>query len=545
MSGAAPSEREAASVPAVAIDRPSDPVELKRYQREIGDPGSFPYTRGTRTPRPAEALTAADDGTITRELSGEGPPGRSNEQFRALLEHGATGLDVIGDTPTMAYMDPDHPLARHAVGNQGVSICRADDWVELYDGIPLDRVSVSHSLPSAFAIAGLLIAAREHGIAPGVLRGSALQVPLYHEDTGYSARLSFDLRMRLALDSIEYATGQMPRFHAYVEDTYYFSDGSIEIVDEMALGLIEIREIVRRLIARGVDVDAFAPRIAVLVNCRMRLFNEVAKIRATRRLYARMMRDEFGAEDPRSLAINVSAHTSGATMTACQLTNNIVRGTVQTIALLLAGVRAMEISAFDEALRTPSREAHVVALRTQQVVALESGVPEVPDPLGGSWYIERLTDEVEQAISDRVRFIEGLGDIRELCEQGFFRGLFADAMVDRASEIDAGSRPVVGVNRFVTSPDDDRLLRDLSQVRIEPAWDHVERIRSWKAGRDLSRLRGALDDLEGATREPETNLMPALVAAFDAQASAGECTGVLRAAHGDPYDPFGGVMERP
>jgi methylmalonyl-CoA mutase N-terminal domain/subunit len=442
-------------------------------------------------------------------------------------------------------MDPDHPLARHAVGNQGVSICRAADWVELYDGIPLDRVSVSHSLPSAFAIAGLLIAAREHGVAPGVLRGSALQVPLYHEDTGYSARLSFDLRMRLALDSIEYATRELPRFHAYVEDTYYFSDGSIEIVDEMALGLIEIREIVRRLIARGVDVDAFAPRIAVLVNCRMRLFDEVAKIRATRRLYARMMRDEFGAEDPRSLAINVSAHTSGATLTACQLTNNVVRGTVQTIALLLAGVRAMEISTFDEALRTPSHEAHVVALRTQQVVALESGVPDVPDPLGGSWYVERLTDEVEQAISDRVRFIEGLADIKELCEQGFFRGLFADAMVDRAAEVDAGSRPVVGVNRFVTGPDEDRLLRDLSQVRIEPAWDHVERITSWKAGRDQRRLRAALDDLQAAACEPETNLMPALVAALDAQASAGECTGVLRVAHGDPYDPFGGAMERP
>jgi methylmalonyl-CoA mutase N-terminal domain/subunit len=529
------------------VDRPSDPAELQRYEREIGDPGSFPYTRGARAPRPADALTAAaaDDGTITRELSGEGPPGRSNQQFRTLLEHGATGLDVIGDTPTMAYMDPDHPLARHAVGNQGVSICRATDWVELYDGIPLERVSVSHSLPSAFVIAGLGIAAREHGVDPGVLRGSALQVPLYHEDTGYSARLSFDLRMRLALDSIEYATRAMPRFHACVEDTYYFSDGSIEIVDEMALGLIEIREIVRRLIARGVDVDAFAPRIGVLVNCRMRLFDEVAKIRATRRLYARMMRDEFGARDPRSLAINVSAHTSGATMTACQLTNNVVRGTVQTIALLLAGVRAMEISAFDEALRTPSHEAHVVGLRTQQVVSLESGVSEVPDPLGGSWYVERLTDEVEQAIAERIRFIEELDDIKELCEQGFFRGLFADAMVDRASTIEEGSRPVVGVNRFAMDPDDDRLLQDLSQVRIEPARDHVERISSWKAGRDLGLLRRALDELESAAREPQTNLMPALVTAFDAQASAGECTGVLRVAYGDAYDPFGGAMERP
>jgi methylmalonyl-CoA mutase N-terminal domain/subunit len=479
--------------------------------------------------------------TIVRELSGEGPPTRSNEQFRKLLEHGATGLDVIGDTPTMAYMDPDHPLARHAVGNQGVSLCRALDWVELYDGIPLERVSVSHSLPSVFAIAGLCIAAREHGVELGVLRGSTLQVPLYHEDTGYAARLSFDLRMRLALDSVEYATARMPRFHAFVEDTYYFSDGSIEIVDEIALGLIEIREIVRRMIARGLDVDAFAPRIAVLVNCRMRLFDEVAKIRATRRLYARMMSDEFGARDPRSLAINVAAHTSGATMTATQLTNNIVRGTVQTVALLLAGVRAMEISTFDEALRTPSHDAHVVALRTQQVVQLESGITETADPLGGSWHVEQLTDELEHAIIERIRAIDDLGAIRDLCEQGFFRALFAEAMVDRATQIESGERPVVGVNRFVIDESEDTLLRSVSEVRIEPSWDHVERIRAWRAGRSLRAVRRALDELQSAAREPDTNLMPALVTALDAQVSFGECTGVLREAYGDPYDPFAGT----
>jgi methylmalonyl-CoA mutase N-terminal domain/subunit len=183
----------------------------------------------------------------------------------------------------------------------------------------------------------------------------------------------------------------------------------------------------------------------------------------------------------------------------------------------------------------------VVALRTQQVVQLESGVADVADPLAGSTYVERLTDELEQAISTRIAQIDGRGEIKELCEQGFFRGLFADAMVDRAAQIESGERPVVGVNRFVMPADQDRLLRDLSEVRIEPAWDHAERIASWKAGRDSGLLRRALDALQAAAREPGTNLMPALVAAFDAQASAGECTGVLRVAHGDPYDPFGGL----
>jgi methylmalonyl-CoA mutase, N-terminal domain len=487
------------------------------------------------------SATRADAGTITRELSGEGPPSRSNEQFRALLEHGATGLDVIGDTPTMAYMDPDHPLARHAVGNQGVSICRALDWIELYDGIPLQSVSVSHSLPAAFTIAGLTIAARTHGVDFSVLRGSALQVPLYHEDTGYSARLSYELRMRLALDSVAYATSLMPRFHPFVEDTYYFSDGGIEIVDEIALGLIEIREIARRLVARGLNVDSFAPRIALLVNCRMRLFDEVAKIRAARRLYAAMMRSEFGATDPRSLKINVSAHTSGATMTAAQLPNNIVRGTVQTIALLLAGVRAMEISAFDEALRTPSHEAHVVALRTQQVVQLETGIADVSDPLAGSTHVEELTGSYERAITERIAEIDGLGEIRELCEQGYFRGLFAEAMVDRATEVADGSRPVVGVNVHVMDPSDDTLLRSVSEQRIEPSWQHIERIAAWKAERSLGGVRAALDDLEAVTHEGASNLMPALIAALDAQCSFGECTGVMREAYGDVYDPFGGL----
>jgi methylmalonyl-CoA mutase N-terminal domain/subunit len=340
---------------------------------------------------------------------------------------------------------------------------------------------------------------------------------------------------------VEYATGLMPRFHPFVEDTYYFSDGGIEIVDEIALGLIEIREIARRLVAKGLPVDAFAPRIALLVNCRMRLFDEIAKIRAARSLYASMMRDEFGAVDPRSLNINVSAHTSGATMTAAQLPNNIVRGTVQTIALLLAGVRAMEISAFDEALRTPSHEAHVVALRTQQVVQLETGITDVADPLAGSAWVEELTSAFEQSITERIAEIDGLGEIRDLCEQGYFRGLFADALVDRATEVEDGTRPVVGVNVHVMDPVDDTLLRSVSEQRIEPCWEHAEAIAAWKAGRSLQAVRGALSELEAVTREPGSNLMPALIAALDADCSFGECTGVMRVAHGDSYDPFGGL----
>jgi methylmalonyl-CoA mutase N-terminal domain/subunit len=511
------------------------------YAGRLGDPGQYPYTRGTRAPRARQPGERHD--VIVRELSGEGAPQRSNEQFHYLLEHGATGLDVIGDTPTQCFMDPDHPYARHAIGNQGVSVCRRADYVALYEGIPLDRVSCDHSLPGGFAAAGLYLAAEAHGHGPEVLRGSAILPPLYAEDTAYASNLPVELHMRLATDSMEFCADHMPKFHAFVEDTYYISDGSVEIVDEMALGFVELREVVRRLIARGVDVDRFAPRIALLVNCRMDFFAEIAKIRASRRLYARMMREEFGAKDPRSLAINVAAHTSGATMTSQGLANNISRGAVQALGLTLAGVRAMEISAFDEAIRTPSREAHIVGLGTQHVVQLETGAADVADPLGGSWYVEALTDELEARIEERMRAIEALGDVVDLAEQGFFRAIFADAMVERAREVSEGRRAVVGVNVAQRAPEDDGLLRDLAERRIEPVYERVDEIRAWRAARDHAGVVAALDALEADARRG-ANVMPALIQALRRDASMGECIGVLREVHDRPYDPLR-CVERP
>jgi methylmalonyl-CoA mutase N-terminal domain/subunit len=508
------------------------------YATDLGDPGEFPHTRGTRAPRSRAPEQGHD--YLVRELSGEGPPKRSNEQFRYLLAHGATGLDVIGDTPTQCFMDPDHPYARHAVGNQGVSVCRAADYVALYEGIPLDRVSCDHSLPGGFAVAGLFLAAEAHGHAPATLRGSAILPPLFAEDTAYSSNLPVELHMRLACDSIEFCSRHMPKFHPFVEDTYYISDGSVDIVDEMALGFVELREVVRRLCSRGLEIDSFAPRIALLVNCRMDFFAEIAKIRASRRIYARMMRDEFGARDPRSLAINVAAHTSGATMASRQIANNVSRGAIQAMALALAGVRAMEISAFDEAIRTPTAEAHLVGLGTQHVVQLETGAMDVADPLGGSWYVEALTDEIEARILDRVRSIEALGDVVELAEQGFFRATFAEAMVQRAREVSDGRRPVVGVNVNEIPLERDTMLRDLAEKRIEPSYERIAEIEAWREARDGHAVVASLDGLEQSCRAG-VNVMPALIAALRAEASMGECIGVLRECHDRPYDPLRGA----
>ncbi len=521
-----------AGVPLKPVYTPAD-VAVD-YDRDLGDPGDFPFTRGRRPPRGVGGGT----GWIQRELSGEGSPARSNRQFRALLSHGALGVDVIGDTPTMAALDPDHPMCVPAVGTGGVSLCRKRDFIELFEGIPLEGITASHSLPASFALAGQYVAAQAQGIDPGVLRGSAIQSPLYGEDCSYATFMPFALRMRLCVDSIVFCTRTMPRFHGFLEDTYFISDGGLNVVEEMALGFLEIREVTRRLLGRGVPVDAFAPRVAILVNCRMDLFEEIAKVRAIRRLYARMMRDEFGARDPRSLSAAVTVHTSGLTLTAAQPINNVVRGAVQALAMGLAGVQGLEISTFDEAYRTPSHDAHVVAMRTQQVIAEETGVTRVADPLGGSWYIESLTDELERRIEAEVRRVESLGEIGDLVEAGFFREMFLHGMDRHAQEVQSGERRIVGVNCHTMPAEDDTLLRELAEARFEPDLEHVERIRRWRGEREAGPVSVALDAVREAAADAAADLMAPIVAGLEAECSIGEIAGALRTGYGLAADPF-------
>jgi methylmalonyl-CoA mutase N-terminal domain/subunit len=499
----------------------------------LSDPGEYPFTRGRL------ASPRRRDSWISQELSGEGTPRRSNEQFRQLIARGARGLDVIGDAPTMSAMDPDHPLARHAVGNTGVSICRLQDFEDLYADLPLDELTLSHSLPpGAFAVAAIHRVAARRGFDPKLLRGSTILLPAYCEDCSYQIHMPFDLRMRLALDSIEFAATEMPRFHAFLEDTYYISDGGLNAVEEMALGFVEIREIVRTLIERGVDVDSFAPRIAILVNCRMDLFEEVAKIRATRRIFARMMCEEFGARDPRSWSCAITAHTSGLSLTLAQPVNNVARGAVQGLALALAGVQAVEISCFDEAYRTPSHDSHMVSLRTQQIVELEAGADRVADPLGGSYFVESLTDELERRILDMVSKIESMGPLKEVSESGWFRRLFQDAMTRRAEAIQSGSEVQVGLNAFEIAEEEDRLLRDHSESKLEPCWDRIDEIRRFKDGRDSGAVAEQFARIREVGAEPDRNLIGPIADALEADLTQGEIAGALRLGVGEAYDPL-------
>jgi methylmalonyl-CoA mutase N-terminal domain/subunit len=333
----------------------------------------------------------------------------------------------------------------------------------------------------------------------------------------------------------------MPKFHSFLEDTYYFSESGLNSVEEMALGFVEIRHIVRDLLARGVDIDSFAPRIAILVNCRMDLFEEVAKIRATRRLFAKMMREEFGAQDPRSWAVAVTSHTSGLTLAAQQPVNNIVRGTIEAMALAMAGVQAIEISAFDEAFRTPSPESHFIGLRTQQIINLESNVTKVTDPLGGSYYVESLTDDIEQRIWDMVMKIEAAGNISELAERGYFRDILTNAMERYSKEIEHKELWKVGVNIHQIPDEEDTLLKEVAEQKIEPYLSRIERIQELKGARDLGQIERTLRACCGKAREPNGNLMPPIIDATRVGATMGEIAGALRLAYGGPYDPYGMV----
>jgi methylmalonyl-CoA mutase N-terminal domain/subunit len=501
-------------------------------------PGEFPFVRGRLgSNRGASAW-------IQRELSGEGDASHSNAQLQYLIAQGQTGIDVIGDSPTQAMMDPDHPLAEKAAGTQGVSLCCKDDYLALFAGLSLDTISISSSVPPIFALTGLCLAARTFGVPWDKVRGSVLQVPLYAEDCGYPNHMPVNLRVRLAADVMEFCARELPRFHSFVEDTYFFSEAGLTAIEEMALGFVEIRYLIRELLRRGVDVDRFAPRIAILVNCSMDLFEEVAKLRATRRLFARMLRDEFGAKDPRSCSVNISSHTSGLSLTAEQPANNIVRGTIQALALALGGAQAIEISAFDEAYRTPSREAHLVGLRTQQILEVESGATRVVDPLGGSYFIEALTTEIETKIRDMVTSIEARGDPAHLADDGFFARFFKTTMERHSRQVHSGETKLVGHNLHRISAADDTLLRDVTQAKVRPWTGRVEAIRAFKRQRDSALVTESLRAVVAAAKDPGRNLVPTVLEATDAGVTMGEVAGVLRMAYGQPYDPHG-MIEPP
>jgi methylmalonyl-CoA mutase N-terminal domain/subunit len=498
----------------------------------LGEPGRPPFTRG-----PYPTMYRGRTWTM-RQFAGFGSPEEANERFHFLLDRGQTALSVAFDLPTQLGYDSDHPAARAEVGRVGVAIDTADDMVDLFDGLPLDQVSVNFTINATAPIilAMYLVAAERQGVAEGSLAGT-LQNDILKE---FLARKTFVFppgpSMRLSCDVIEFASGRLPRFNPISITGYHAREAGCDAIQELALTLASAIAYSDALVARGLEFDSFAPRLSFHFATTMDLFEEVAKLRAARRMWARIAADRFGADDVNSGRLRFFSGNSGTTLTAQQPLNNIVRSTIQCLGAVLGGAQSIHVMGYDEAYEIPSEEAVTLSLRTQQIVALESGVPRTVDPLGGSYYVEALTDELEARASEVLDEIDALGGAVAALEQGVSQRWVAESAYRIEREIADGTRPRVGVNVHVDPNEDAARTPVLFSLDPSIAERQVARTAERVAARDAAACAAASAAVEAAAREDD-NVMPPLVDAVRAGATLGELSDVFRAVFGEFREP--------
>jgi methylmalonyl-CoA mutase N-terminal domain/subunit len=491
----------------------------------IGFPGEFPYTRGVYG-----SMYRGRMWTM-RQFAGFGTAQETNRRFHYLLEHGQTGLSTAFDMPSLMGHDSDSPRSLGEVGREGVAVDSLEDMEMLFEGIPLDRVSVSMTInaPAAIMLAFYVVAAERRGIGPEQLAGT-IQTDILKE---YIAQKEWcfpvDPAMRLVTDMIEWCAGHMPRWHPISISGYHIREAGSTAAQELAFTLKDGLTYVEQAVARGLDVDEFAPRLSFFFNAHIDFFEEIAKYRAARRIWARELRDTFGARDERSLLMRFHAQTAGVSLTAQQPLNNIVRTAIEALAGVLGGTQSLHTNSFDEALALPTEQAVRVALRTQQILAEETGVANTIDPLGGSYFIEALTDRMEQQAYEYFAKIDELGGMVEAVERGFPQREIADAAFEYQREIEAGIRKIVGVNSYTEGEDEPTPI-----LRIDPAFevDQVRRVREVRERRGSQRVTEALAAVEQAAHDPEENLMPYLLEATRARATEGEMVQALQKVFG-------------
>jgi methylmalonyl-CoA mutase N-terminal domain/subunit len=494
-------------------------------EASIGLPGQFPFTRGVYPSMYRGRLWTM------RQFAGFGTAEETNERFQYLLEHGQTGLSTAFDMPSLMGHDSDHPRSLGEVGREGVAVDTVQDMETLFRGIPLGEVTVSMTInaPAAIMLAFYVVAAERQGVAPERL-GGTIQTDILKE---YIAQKEWcfpvDPAMRLVTDMIEWCTGHMPRWHPISISGYHIREAGSTAAQELAFTLKDGLTYVEHAIARGLHVDEFAPRLSFFFNAQIDFFEEIAKYRAARRIWARELRDTFGAKDPRSWLMRFHTQTAGVSLTAQQPLNNIVRTAIEALAGVLGGTQSLHTNSFDEALALPTEEAVRIALRTQQVIAHETGVTNTIDPLGGSYFVEALTDRMEQQAYDCFRKIDELGGMVEAVKAGYPQREIADAAFELQQEIDSGRRIVVGVNGFTEGDDAQTPI-----LRVDPALEkkQIDRVRAAKAGRNAQAVEHAMADLKAAAGE-DRNLMPLLLDAARANASEGEIVHALQQVWGD------------
>ncbi len=504
----------------------ADPATLAGHQhrRDVGLPGAFPFTRG-----PQPTMYRGRLWTM-RQFAGFGSPEDTNRRFRLLLAQGVNGLSIAFDMPALMGYDADHPMSRGEVGKEGVAVSTLRDFEVLLDGIPLDRVTTSMTINATAPIAlAMYVAVAEQRGIPRARLGGTLQNDMLKE---YVAQKEWIVpvapAVRMTCDVIEFCAREMPRWNPVSISGYHIREAGATAVQELAFTLADGIAYVEQCRARGLSVDDFAPRLSFFWDVGNDLLEEVAKLRAARRMWARTMRERFGARRRESLLLRTHAQTAGMTLTAQQPRNNVVRTTLQALAAVLGGAQSLHTNSLDETYALPTEEAVTLALRTQQIIAHESGVDRVVDPLAGSYYVEYLTDEMERRAGELLGRIDQAGGMVRAVELGLPQREIAESAYRHQREVESGERIVVGVNAYRGGEEE-----PISTLRMDEAVarQQQERLRAVKAGRSAASAQAALAGVERAAREGR-NVMPPILEAVKAEATLGELSDVFRAVHG-------------
>src|SRR5216117_3992755 len=495
------------------------------YDRDLGYPGVFPFTRGVYPSMYRGKLWTM------RQFAGFGTAAETNERFRYLLEHGQTGLSTAFDMPTLMGLDSDHTRSLGEVGREGVAVDSLADMETLFDGIPLGEVSTSMTIngPAAILLAFYVCVAEQQGVPRDQLRGT-IQTDILKE---YIAQKEWifppEPSMRLVTDMVQFCAQELPRWHPISISGYHIREAGSNAVQELAFTLANGFAYVDAAIARGLAVDDFAPRLSFFFNAHVDFFEEIAKYRAARRIWARGLREKYGAKNPRSWLMRFHTQTAGVSLTAQQPEVNIVRTALEAMAAVLGGTQSLHTNSFDEALALPTENAVRLALRTQQVIAHETGVVNTIDPLGGSYYLEDLTKRLEREAYDYFDRIEKLGGVVAAIKENFFQREIAEASFRYQAEVEARQRIVVGVNRYELEHE-----RPVEILKIDPSLERkqIERVQALRARRDSAAVEAALARLKQAAARDGDNLMPPLVEAAKAYVTLGEMCDALRSVWG-------------
>ncbi|MFZ5815074.1 MAG: acyl-CoA mutase large subunit family protein [Bacillota bacterium] len=504
---------------------PGDVADLD-YARDLGDPGEYPYTRGVHPTMYRGKLWTM------RQFAGFGTAEETNARFKFLLEQGQTGLSTAFDMPTLLGYDSDHPYANGEVGKLGVAIDSLKDFEILFDGIPLDKVSTSMTInpPASIMLAMYLAVAEQQGVSwdkvSGTIQNDILKDYIAQKTYIYPPAPS----MRLITDVMAFAAKHVPKWNTISISGYHIREAGATAAQELAFTLADGMAYVEAAMKAGLDVDEFAPRLSFFFDVHNDFFEEIAKFRAARRIWARVMREKYGAKNPRSWMLRTHAQTAGVSLTAQQPENNIVRVALQALAAVLGGTQSLHTNSYDEALALPTEEAVRIALRTQQIIAEESGVANVVDPLAGSYYVENLTNKLEEEALAYFARIEALGGVVKAIEKNFFQQEIADSAYRFQRRVMNKDYKVVGVNVYVDP--DEKLENNILKINPEVQRRQIERTRQVRATRDQKRAEAALAELRRASQTSE-NLMPYIIECVKAYCTEGEICGVWRELWGE------------